>query len=87
MAFRIKGIQDKYRTPGFSSDSLPDNVTHVKIEADCKSSTLGYYTTTLTKIFRISDFTVDSNADISPLANDQSIKCVWPEKKLVFDSS
>ena len=86
-AFRIKAIRDKYDSPGFSSDSLPDNVTHVRIEVDCKSPSLGSYTTTLSKVFRASDFSVDTVATVSPLAADQSIKCIWPEKRLMFDSS
>ena len=86
LGFRVKGIVDKYKSPAFSIDSMPDYLTHVKVEVDCKSPTLGASTVTISKVFKLSDFGVDSSVTAKPFAADSGIKCIWPNKKLMVDN-
>jgi hypothetical protein len=87
LRFKVKGIIDRYKSPAFDTDSLPDNLTHVRLEVDCKSSTLGASTVTLSKVIKLSDLSLDTSVTAKPFAFESGIKCIWPSKKLMVDGA
>lgn len=82
-SFEVTHISDKFRNIGYSEDLLPDNVTHVRISVNCRSTALGESVVTKSKTISLATLAEDNAVTLSPLVDKSGIKCIWQSKKIL----
>ena len=85
ISFEIDGIKDKYNLIGFSEQSLPDNLTHIRIKANCKKAVSGSFSKT--KLISLDTLAEDTPPSVLPLADTYGVKCSWPSKRRLISSA
>ena len=82
----VIGISDKFRIPAFDQYALPDHLTHVQLQVQCRSLAQNSVSRTFVKIINLASLDSDSSAAVTPLAAQKNIVCSWPQKKIFISA-